>query len=74
MLAEAGLNDIRVETTTEKLQFASGAHLWGWLVNSNPIAGEILAQLDLTEQQTALVRRRSTTWSASVPAAAPTPS
>ena len=55
-LAEAGLKDIRVETTTENLEFASGAHLWGWLVNSNPIAGEILAQLDLTEQQTALVR------------------
>jgi ubiquinone/menaquinone biosynthesis C-methylase UbiE len=56
VLAEAGLKDIRGETTTENLDFASGAHLWDWLVNSNPIAGEILAQLDLTEQQTALVR------------------
>jgi ubiquinone/menaquinone biosynthesis C-methylase UbiE len=57
VLAEAGLKDIRVETTTETLEFASGAHLWDWLVNSNPIAGEILAQLDLTEPQTALVRK-----------------
>jgi ubiquinone/menaquinone biosynthesis C-methylase UbiE len=57
VLAEAGLKDVRVETTTENLEFASGAHLWDWLVNSNPIAGEILAQLDLTEQQTALVRK-----------------
>jgi ubiquinone/menaquinone biosynthesis C-methylase UbiE len=57
VLAEAGLKDIRVETTTEHLEFASGARLWDWLVNSNPIAGEILAQLDLTEHQTALVRK-----------------
>jgi len=57
VFAEAGLRDIRVETTTENLEFASGAHLWGWLVNSNPIPGEILAQLDLSESQTALVRK-----------------
>jgi ubiquinone/menaquinone biosynthesis C-methylase UbiE len=56
VLAEAGLKDIRLETTTEHLEFASGAQLWDWLVNSNPIAGEILARLDLTEQQTARVR------------------
>ena len=56
-LAEAGLKDIRVETTTENLEFQSGRQLWDWLVNSNPIAGAILAQLDLTEQQTALVRK-----------------
>jgi hypothetical protein len=27
----AGLNDISVETTTEKLKFGSGAHMWSWL-------------------------------------------
>jgi ubiquinone/menaquinone biosynthesis C-methylase UbiE len=57
VLGEAGLNDVRVETTTENLAFASGAHMWDWLVNSNPIPGEILTQLDLSEPQTALVRK-----------------
>lgn len=57
VLTEAGLEDIHVETTTEKLEFQSGAELWDWLVNSNPIAGEILADLVLTRQQTGLVRK-----------------
>jgi ubiquinone/menaquinone biosynthesis C-methylase UbiE len=57
VFAEAGLKDIRVETTTENLEFASGADLWGWLVNSNPIPRAILAQLDLSEHQTALARK-----------------
>jgi hypothetical protein len=57
VLTEAGLEHIHVETTTEKLEFQSGAQLWNWLVNSNPIAGEILADLDLTRQQTGLVRK-----------------
>jgi ubiquinone/menaquinone biosynthesis C-methylase UbiE len=57
VLAEAGLKDIRVETTTENLKFESGAHLWDWLVNSNPIARAILAELSLTAEQTALVRK-----------------
>jgi ubiquinone/menaquinone biosynthesis C-methylase UbiE len=56
VLATAGLNDIRVESTTEQLEFGSGTQLWDWLVNSNPIAGEILAELDLTEEQTTSVQ------------------
>ena len=32
--------------------------MWDWLLNSNPIAGEILAELDLTDDQTAAVRER----------------
>jgi ubiquinone/menaquinone biosynthesis C-methylase UbiE len=56
VLATAGLNDARVETTTEQLEFRSGTQLWDWLVNSNPIAGEILAELDLTEDQTTSVQ------------------
>ncbi|MGH2946349.1 MAG: class I SAM-dependent methyltransferase [Solirubrobacteraceae bacterium] len=55
-LAAAGLNDIRVETITQRHQFRSGQQLWDWLVNSNPIAGEILAELDLTEEQTTSVQ------------------
>lgn len=57
VFAEAGLRDARVEATTENLEFESGTHLWDWLVNSNPIVGEILAQLGLTAEQTALVRK-----------------
>lgn len=55
-LAAAGLRDARVETITETLEFRSGEHLWHWLVNSNPIAGAILAELDLTGEQKAAVR------------------
>ena len=56
-LAKAGLKDIRVETITEKLEFQSGKQLWDWLVNSNPIAGMILAELNLTKEQTAVVQQ-----------------
>ena len=56
-LAKAGLKDIRVETITEKLEFQSGKQLWDWLVNSNPIAGIILAELNLTKEQTAVVQQ-----------------
>jgi len=56
-LSRAGLSDARVETVTESLEFHSGQQLWHWLVNSNPIAGAILAELSLTGQQTAVVRQ-----------------
>jgi hypothetical protein len=56
VLATAGLNDIRVETITEQLEFRSGTELWDWLVNSNPIAKEILAELELTDEQTTSVQ------------------
>ena len=55
-LVRAGLSDVRIETITEKLEFHSGRELWDWLVNSNPIAGAILAELSLTSRQTAVVR------------------
>jgi ubiquinone/menaquinone biosynthesis C-methylase UbiE len=57
VLTDAGLKDVRVETTTERLEFGSGARLWDWLVNSNPVAGELLAELDLTGEQLAVVRK-----------------
>jgi ubiquinone/menaquinone biosynthesis C-methylase UbiE len=56
-LAKAGLRDIRVETVAEKLEFRSGEQLWDWLVNSNPVAGEILAELDLTEEQLTVTKQ-----------------
>lgn len=55
-LANAGLRDIRVETITERLEFQSGKQLWDWLVNSNPIVGMVLAELNLTKEQTAVVQ------------------
>jgi ubiquinone/menaquinone biosynthesis C-methylase UbiE len=55
--AKAGLKDIRVETTTEKLEFQSGKQLWDWLVNSNPIARMILGELNVTKEQTAVIQQ-----------------
>jgi ubiquinone/menaquinone biosynthesis C-methylase UbiE len=55
-LAHAGLDGVEVETTSEETQFRSGEHLWDWIVHSNPIAGEILAEVDLSDEQTAVVR------------------
>ena len=56
-LVKAGLTDIRVETITEKLEFQSGQQLWHWLTNSNPIVGMVLAELSLTNEQSAVVRQ-----------------
>jgi ubiquinone/menaquinone biosynthesis C-methylase UbiE len=50
-LEKAGLTKVRVETITESLRFQSGRQLWDWLVNSNPIAGHVLAELRLTTSQ-----------------------
>jgi ubiquinone/menaquinone biosynthesis C-methylase UbiE len=54
-LANAGLKEVGVETITEKLEFRSGQHLWDWIVNSNPLGREMVAEL--TEEQGAEVRR-----------------
>lgn len=54
MLA-AGLADVRVETVTEELEFASAKHLWECFTSSNPIAAAMIA--DLTEEMRATVRQ-----------------
>lgn len=56
-LTNAGLKDVRVETTTEKLEFVAGDQLWDWLVNSNPIVGVVLSHLQLTSEQSDRVRQ-----------------
>jgi ubiquinone/menaquinone biosynthesis C-methylase UbiE len=56
-LGKAGLKDVRVETITERLTFQAGDHLWSWLVNSNPIAGAVLAELNLTKEHIAVIRQ-----------------
>ena len=53
-LEAAGLRDVRVEEITETLSFGSGREMWDWLVNSNPIAEMLIA--DLSEEQRARVR------------------
>jgi ubiquinone/menaquinone biosynthesis C-methylase UbiE len=55
-LEAAGLHAVEVERITEEMEFRSGEHMWDWITNSNPIAGAILAGLDLTAEQIALVR------------------
>jgi ubiquinone/menaquinone biosynthesis C-methylase UbiE len=54
-LAGAGLKDIRVETVTQQMKFASGKALWDWVVNSNPIGAMLVA--DLTEAHEAAVQQ-----------------
>jgi SAM-dependent methyltransferase len=55
-LATAGLGDVTVETVREPTRYRSGAHLWDWIIHSNPIAAAILAELELTAEGTAAVR------------------
>ena len=56
-LTAAGLELVHVETISERTDFKSGEHMWDWLVHSNPIVGTILAELDLSADDTAAVRR-----------------
>ena len=56
-LSKAGLKDVRVEAITEKLEFQSGRQLWDWLTNSNPIVGMVLAELNLTNERSAVVQQ-----------------
>jgi len=54
-MAEAGLREVRVEAGNERLEFASGALMWDWVTNSNPIAAGMIA--DLTKDQRARVQQ-----------------
>jgi ubiquinone/menaquinone biosynthesis C-methylase UbiE len=51
----AGLTDVRVERTAERPAFSSGQELWDWILYSNPISGEVVA--DLTEDQRTRLRQ-----------------
>lgn len=53
-LAEAGLTNITVEPVTFGLEFPSPAHLWEFLMNSNPMGRMLVA--DLTEEERTEVR------------------
>jgi SAM-dependent methyltransferase len=56
-LGNAGLKDIRVEPGAEQLTLRSGKALWDWLINSNPIVHDVLASLELTQEQTRIAQR-----------------
>ncbi len=53
-LVDAGLEDVRVETVTQEMEFRSGRHMWDWVVNSNPLATMLVG--DLTAAQSDAVR------------------
>jgi SAM-dependent methyltransferase len=55
-LAMAGLKDVKVETTTETMEFRTGKELWDWLVSSNPIAEMMLGELNLTGDERGAIR------------------
>lgn len=45
-----------METITEKLEFASGRELWDWLTTSTPIVEAVLGELELANEQRAMVQ------------------
>lgn len=54
-LTAAGLGDVRVEPVTWEMPFASAAHFWDVVTNSNPLGAALVA--DLTDQQRADARQ-----------------
>lgn len=54
-MTEAGLTDVRVETTVWRAEFESGTHLWDVVTHSNPIGAALVA--DLEPAQAAEVRQ-----------------
>jgi ubiquinone/menaquinone biosynthesis C-methylase UbiE len=56
-LATAGLKDIKVETTTETMEFQTGKELWDWLVWSNPIAEMVLGSQNLTNDERGVIQQ-----------------
>lgn len=54
-LTGAGLQDVRIETVVKETPHESGAQLWDWVVNSNPIGRMLVADLD--DDQGSEVRR-----------------
>lgn len=54
-LAGAGLEDVHVETTIWGMAFRSAGHFWDVIMNSNPMAKRLVA--DLTEEQRSAVHQ-----------------
>jgi ubiquinone/menaquinone biosynthesis C-methylase UbiE len=49
-LTEAGLGDVHVQRSSEQPSFASGDEMWDWVLNGNPIAGCLVADLSVDER------------------------
>jgi SAM-dependent methyltransferase len=64
-LAAVGLYDVTVDTVSEPLGFRSGQEFWNWVLNGNPIAGRLTAQLTAAQRDDvrhildAMLRERS---------------
>ena len=56
-LDAAGLREIRVETITETTEFLTGKDLWDWIVWSNPIVEMVLSSLDLSDDETDVIKQ-----------------
>lgn len=56
-LTKVGLKDVKVETTTEPLEFQTGKEMWEWLISSNPIAEMVLGSLNLTNEERGVIQR-----------------
>lgn len=53
-LTEAGLDDVRVDTLTEEIEFTSGAHHWNVVTSSNPI-GDMMVSGFTDQQRTEVI-------------------
>jgi ubiquinone/menaquinone biosynthesis C-methylase UbiE len=53
-LRAAGLKDVRVEPSAERVTFRSGQELWDWVLHGNPIPGMLVAEL--SDEQRATLR------------------
>jgi len=56
-LDAAGLREIRVETITETTEFLTGKDLWDWIIWSNPIVEMVLSSLDLSDDETDVIKQ-----------------
>ena len=50
-MEDSGLEQVTVSSVMERMELRDGRHLWGWLLNSNPIPGAILSRLGITEDE-----------------------
>lgn len=56
-LKGAGLTNVRVETITEHTEFDTGTRLWEWIRWSNPIVGEVLHELQISDTELPRIER-----------------
>jgi ubiquinone/menaquinone biosynthesis C-methylase UbiE len=55
-MTKAGLKQVGVETITENLFFESGEQFWEWIINSNPVAEQLLDGLNMSERHKRIVQ------------------